>query len=114
MELKAQLEVRRATVRDLDPAFAMVQEYYDAARAVARDSRDEFSQLYFREGAGFWVAMQNGKLVGCIALRTRPAYGNSGEVKRLYVRPKQRKESPLRCTRPCNRMERDMATSGCI
>jgi GNAT superfamily N-acetyltransferase len=90
MELKAQLEVRRARLGELDAAYGIVEEYYDAARVIARDSREEFSQLYFREGAGFWIATQSGELVGCIALRTLPAYGNSGEVKRLYVRPKQR------------------------
>jgi GNAT superfamily N-acetyltransferase len=90
MELKAQLEVRRAARGEVDAAYAIVLEYYDAARVVARDSRSEFSRFYFGEGAGFWVAMQNGEMVGCIALRTIAAYRNSGEVKRLYVRPNHR------------------------
>jgi ribosomal protein S18 acetylase RimI-like enzyme len=86
------LEIRRATVEEVDAAFEIVQEYYEAAQVLARDTREEFERSYFEDGAGIWLAWQGKTVIGCIALRAMPqlAQGGAGEVKRLYVRPEYR------------------------
>ncbi len=82
--------VHRAAVEEIGAAWRIVEEYYDAARVVARDSKDDFSRLYFGDGSGLWTASQATGVVGCIALRPLPAFPASGEVKRLYVHPASR------------------------
>jgi GNAT superfamily N-acetyltransferase len=84
------IEIRRATLREADSAYEIVQEYYEAARVVARDSREEFARFYFGDGSGVWLAVNDTSVVGCIALRPLPQLGDCGEVKRLYVRDAHR------------------------
>ncbi|GAC1621089.1 MAG: GNAT family N-acetyltransferase [Candidatus Acidiferrum sp.] len=79
------IEIRRATESEFDFAYEIVQEYYEAAHVVSRDSRDEFARFYFGEGSGVWLAIDKGSSVGCIALRPLPQLINCAEVKRLYV-----------------------------
>lgn len=83
-------EIRRAMPSEIDTAYAIVEEYYEAMSVVARDTRDEFARMYFEEGAGIWLAWLEEEVVGCIALRAMPQFSEGGEVKRLYVRPAQR------------------------
>lgn len=83
-------KIRRAMPSDIDTAFAIVEKYYEAMSVVARDTREAFAQLYFADGAGFWLAWLEEKVVGCIALRAMPQFTDSGEVKRLYVQPEYR------------------------
>jgi ribosomal protein S18 acetylase RimI-like enzyme len=75
---------------EIDAAFAIVEEYYEALSVVARDKRDEFARLYFKSGAGIWLAWLEEKVIGCIALRAMPQFTDGGEVKRLYVKPEYR------------------------
>ncbi len=75
---------------EIDAAYAIVEEYYESMNVVARDTRDEFAQLYFKNGAGIWLAWLEEKAIGCIGLRAMPQFTDSGEVKRLYVRPEYR------------------------
>jgi ribosomal protein S18 acetylase RimI-like enzyme len=82
--------VRRAAFGETNMAFGIVEEYYEAMRVVARDTQDEFARLYFENDAGIWLAWLEGKVIGCIALRVLPQFTDSGEVKRLYVRPQYR------------------------
>jgi GNAT superfamily N-acetyltransferase len=84
------LTIRRAGPNDLDDAWSIVAEYYDAVAVVAREDRPTFSSAYFSEGSGFWLATNGGTVVGCIALRPLDAFRASGEVKRLYVQPASR------------------------
>lgn len=79
-------EVKRATPGEIDVAYAIVCEYYDAARVVARDSREEFLAGYFAAAAGVWLAWDSGRVAGCIALRALERHG-AAEIKRMYVRP---------------------------
>jgi GNAT superfamily N-acetyltransferase len=81
------LTIRRAGPSDLDQAWAIVTEYYDAVAVMAREDRSTFSSAYFSEGSGFWLARNAVAVVGCIALRRLDAFPASGEVKRLYVQP---------------------------
>jgi GNAT superfamily N-acetyltransferase len=82
--------VHRVPAEESDVAWKIIEEYYEAAGVVARDSREDFDRLYFQKGAGIWSAVAGSTLVGCIALRPLAIIANAGEVKRLYVRPKHR------------------------
>jgi len=102
------VRVRRAQQSEADLAFAIVREYYEAARVVVKDDFVQFRKDYFGKGAGVWLAYANSQLAGCIALRPllpksgpsrskRAAEGGHeairpsvGEIKRLYVRPQFR------------------------
>jgi ribosomal protein S18 acetylase RimI-like enzyme len=83
-------EIRRAMSSEIDAAYAIVEEYYEAMSVEARDTREEFRRLYFEEGAGIWLARVEEKVIGCIALRAMRQFAQSGEVKRLYVQPEYR------------------------
>lgn len=85
-----QLNVRRATSQEGNAAWAIVEEYYEAAGVVARDAKDDFERIYFGDEAGVWLATIANTVVGCVALRSLAIFENSAEVKRLYVRPQQR------------------------
>jgi ribosomal protein S18 acetylase RimI-like enzyme len=85
------LTVWRARQEELEAAYQIVQEYYEAAGVVAKDSKDEFAQLYFCDGAGVWLAREEKAVIGCVALRALPEHEASGEIKRMYVRPERRK-----------------------
>jgi GNAT superfamily N-acetyltransferase len=83
-------EIRRVMASEIDTAYAIVEEYYEAMSVVARDTPDEFARLYFGEGTGIWLARLEEKVIGCIALRVMPQFTERGEVKRLYVKPEYR------------------------
>jgi GNAT superfamily N-acetyltransferase len=74
----------------MDDAYGIVQEYYDAVGVVVREDADSFAREYFGPGAGIWLAIEDARTVGCIALRPLTQFNQSGEVKRLYVRPERR------------------------
>jgi GNAT superfamily N-acetyltransferase len=84
------ITISRAGPNDLDQAWAIVTEYYDAVAVLAREDRPAFANAYFNEGSGFWLAGNEGAVVGCIALRPLDVYPAAGEVKRLYVQPASR------------------------
>jgi N-acetylglutamate synthase-like GNAT family acetyltransferase len=85
-----QLSIRRALSTDREAACKIIEEYYEAAAVVARDAKDDFTRIYFRDGAGVWLATVENYVVGCVALRPLSTMPQSGEVKRLYVQPQQR------------------------
>jgi len=82
--------IRKAALPDLDAAFRIVEEYYDAANVVARDTKQEFQHYYFGERSGVWLDSQENNVVGCIALRELPEIQRSAEIKRMYVQPAHR------------------------
>lgn len=79
--------IRQAALEDIDVAYAIVGEYYEAAAVVARDSREEFARFYFGVASGLWLAVIGDCAVGCIALRPLRDLLAAAEVKRLYVQP---------------------------
>jgi ribosomal protein S18 acetylase RimI-like enzyme len=83
-------KMRRVQTGDIDAAWKIITEYYEAARVIARDARDDFARIYFRDGAGVWLATIESNVIGCIALRPLQEIGLAGEVKRLYVQPSYR------------------------
>jgi GNAT superfamily N-acetyltransferase len=82
---KARLEIRRAGPAELDAAYGIVAEYYEAVQVVARESRERFAQDYFAATAGVWLAWMDGQIAGCIALRSLNN-AETAEIKRMYVR----------------------------
>lgn len=82
----------RADLHDLDEAWGIVTEYYEAVGVVVREDLPAFTDAYFGAGSGVWLAKKGDAVVGCIALRPLEAIPESGEVKRLYVRPQWRGE----------------------
>jgi GNAT superfamily N-acetyltransferase len=81
------VEVYRATLNQADVAYRIVREYYEAAAVLAREGSEEFERQYFGEGAGVWLAENDGDVVGCVALRRLAESPGCGEIKRMYVRP---------------------------
>jgi GNAT superfamily N-acetyltransferase len=86
----AQTAVYRASLEQVEQAFAMVVEYYEAVQVVVREDREAFREQYFTEGSGVWLAMCEDEIVGCVALRRLNGRGESAEIKRMYVRPAYR------------------------
>lgn len=84
------IRIERAGPGQVEDAYRIVQEYYGAVDVVVREDAEEFAHEYFGPGAGIWLAGDGEKTVGCIALRPLPRFEQSGEVKRLYVRPESR------------------------
>jgi ribosomal protein S18 acetylase RimI-like enzyme len=83
-------KTRRLPAGDIDAAWKIITEYYEAAAVIARDAQDDFARIYFQDGAGVWLATIDSSVVGCIALRPLSGIASSGEVKRLYVQPPYR------------------------
>jgi GNAT superfamily N-acetyltransferase len=86
----AQTTVYRASLEQVEQAFAMVAEYYEAVQVVVREDREAFREQYFAEGAGVWLAASDGEIVGCVALRRLSGRNESAEIKRMYVRQAHR------------------------
>jgi GNAT superfamily N-acetyltransferase len=90
-------EIRRAEPEEVDEAFSLVQEYFTVIGVVLREDRKAFSEEYFGDGKGFWLARVASELAGCIGLRrlrlSVPSDGqvmDCAEFKRMYVREKFR------------------------
>jgi ribosomal protein S18 acetylase RimI-like enzyme len=87
VEAVGDITIERAELRDLDDAWAIVAEYYDAVGVEVREDRQTLVTAYFQAGSGFWLARNDDAVVGCIALRPLDSIPSAGEVKRLYVKP---------------------------
>jgi GNAT superfamily N-acetyltransferase len=83
--------VQRAAPEEIETAYSIVEEYYESASVMARDSKEEFAAVYFQKRAGVWLARKGAQTIGCIALRILRGEDASAEVKRLYVRPAHRR-----------------------
>jgi GNAT superfamily N-acetyltransferase len=83
------VEIRRATPAELQDAYLIVLEYYEAAAVQKRETQEEFLRDYFAAGTGFWLARSGDHIIGCVALRLI-AEPVSAEIKRMYVRPEAR------------------------
>ena len=79
------VRVERATLAQADLAYAIVAEYYEALRVVARETPDEFRKEYFGRASGFWLAWVGSEIAACIALREMNK-DEAAEIKRMYVR----------------------------
>ena len=94
----SEISVHRAGLSELQPAYDLVCEYYEAVGVMVRDNKEAFEQEYFTDGTGVWIASIHQaasihqEIAGCIALRALPHLEKSAEIKRLYVRPAYRKQ----------------------
>ncbi|MGB8324920.1 MAG: GNAT family N-acetyltransferase [Candidatus Acidiferrum sp.] len=86
----AHTTVYRASLEQVEHAFAMVVEYYEAVQVVVREDRETFRKQYFADGSGVWLATIEDEIVGCVALRRLDGRSDAVEIKRLYVRPAYR------------------------
>jgi GNAT superfamily N-acetyltransferase len=86
MPYSAGVKIHRATLQEVDDAYGIVSEYYEAVGVLVRDDRAAFEREYFVDGAGLWLATAGRKIVGCIGLHHLPHLKDSAEIKRLYVR----------------------------
>jgi GNAT superfamily N-acetyltransferase len=79
------IRIERARLAQFDAAYAIVVEYYEALRVVARETPGEFRKEYFSRDSGVWLGWVGSDLAGCIALREmrKP---DAAEIKRMYVR----------------------------
>jgi len=82
--------VREATAQDLEGVRVLFREYSElVASAICFQSFErELAELpgrYAPPGGALLVAVIEGKLAGCVALRQLDSV--TGEMKRLYVRP---------------------------
>ena len=85
-----EVQIHKANLADLDAAFHIIEEYYEAANVVARDAKPAFAKYHFGVRSGVWLASVGEKVVGCIALRELQEPPRSGEIKRMYVQPDHR------------------------
>ena len=69
------LKVYIASKFEMEKAYAIVQEYYEAAAVVVREDAAQFAGEYFKDGSGIWLAEDDGLVVGCIALRELASSG---------------------------------------
>src|SRR3974377_1580780 len=90
MSLATEIRVFRSKESQIEVAYAIVREYYEAAAVVAREDFGEFAREYFVDGGAVWLAQDEEVVVGCIALRALRGYPGCGEIKRLYVRQSHR------------------------
>jgi len=68
-------------------AIRLLQEYYEAASVVQRDTPEAIQKIIDAPGSGVWIAYLEEKAVGCIVLRKLGSIPFAGECKRLYVQP---------------------------
>lgn len=79
------MRIHRAKLDEIDAAYGIVGEYYEAVQVLVRDDRAAFEQEYFINGAGLWLATVGAEIIGCIGLHRLP-HQDCAEIKRLYVR----------------------------
>jgi len=84
------VKVYRASRDQIELAYGIVREYYEAAAVVARDEPQDFAKQYFGACAGVWLAEDENRVIGCVALRRLEELPGSGEIKRMYLRPQYR------------------------
>lgn len=51
---------------------------------------DNIKEEYIQSGGGFWVALHNRKIIGCIAIKKNES--RVAELKRMYLYPEYRKK----------------------
>jgi DNA-binding MarR family transcriptional regulator/GNAT superfamily N-acetyltransferase len=73
-----------------DDASRLLEEYYEAASVIQRDTPEAIQQIIGDASSGLWVAYLQEKAVGCVMLRRLSSIPFAGECKRLYVRPEAR------------------------
>jgi DNA-binding MarR family transcriptional regulator/GNAT superfamily N-acetyltransferase len=71
-------------------AVQLLQEYYEAASVVQRDTPEAIQKIIDNPASGLWLAYLNENAVGCVVLKRLSSIPFAGECKRLYVQPSAR------------------------
>jgi hypothetical protein len=95
--------VHRATLEEIEIAFALVTEYCEEMGVEVREDREQFEKQYFAEGAGVWLALAQGEAVGCVALRELGNQPKCGE-----------RELRIPCCWHWKSRRKGLDTNGCI
>jgi len=73
-----------------DDALRLLEEYYEAASVVQRDTPETLRQIVTGPASGIWLAWLDEKPVGCVVLKSLASIPFAAECKRLYVQPSAR------------------------
>ena len=92
-------------------AQELLAEYLDAVGVTRRDSAQTIEQIIRHTSSGMWIAYSGEKAVGCVMLKPLETQPDSGECKRLYVRPHARGRGIAEALLAT--MERHARTAGC-
>jgi ribosomal protein S18 acetylase RimI-like enzyme len=84
--------IRRATQDDFPAALELVNEYFEAVDVWVRDTESEFRDYLVGADRGIWLAVIWQEPVACIVLHPLASAPQSGELKRLYVKPAYRRQ----------------------
>ena len=90
------LRIERADTKHAEHALELIEEYYQAINVVARDDRGTLLRYLSDPQSAIWVAYYGSSSIGCILFRPLPQFESSGEIKRLYVRPRYRGQGVAR------------------
>jgi DNA-binding MarR family transcriptional regulator/GNAT superfamily N-acetyltransferase len=71
-------------------AIRLLQEYYEAANVVQRDTSAAIQKIIDDPGSAVWLAYWNENAVGCVVLKKLHSIPFAGECKRLFVQPQAR------------------------
>jgi len=71
-------------------ALRLLEEYYEAASVVQRDTPETLQQIVNDPASGIWLAWLDEKPVGCVVLKSLASIPFAAECKRLYVQPSAR------------------------
>jgi len=71
-------------------ALRLLEEYYEAASVMQRDTPEALQQIVASPTSGIWLAYLGEVAVGCVVLKTLASIPFAGECKRLYVQPSAR------------------------
>jgi len=90
---RADLEIRPFQESDRYDVVTLIREILEEYELVLDQgglSSDlaKLSKRYEAEGAGFWVLIDDGNVVGTVAIRPYGEY--TAEIERLYLHPKRR------------------------
>ncbi len=81
------MHVERVTSENSNHALDLIEEYYQVANVMARDSREALLRYIAGPASAIWIAVCDSFPAGCILYRPLPHLPAAGELKRLYVRP---------------------------
>jgi len=99
------LQIQRARADVAPAAYRIVEEYYRKMSVVMREDQQKFTEEYFGDGRGFWLALEREQIAGCIGLRRIDLWAEQpkeaatreektipgrAEIKRMYVREEWR------------------------
>jgi GNAT superfamily N-acetyltransferase len=84
------LSIRQATEADLGPLCALLDRYYTEWDIWQRDPPEAVRAAIDYPGLGYFIAVGEAALAGCVLLRPLPSIPRAAECKRLFIAPEFR------------------------